>query len=235
MQGNEGCLSEGDIVPKTQIIASSQEHILAHGHDESSQGRVDFENYMVQFEHGSRRRYRNSAPFLYVNSTSQTHNTLDGNLRAEKEKEMKVSFMSSTSLGYQNSSLSNFNRRAEDGYFMGGARRANLRSSTLLEHRTPSQSNFNSGGEDDNLIDGFRINKRVASNSQKVPCSRTRRNLPNKTENWTNAQLKAALHAIIDNGMKVREVSRTFDIPPTSIRDLLFGRMQGRKKRPKQF
>ena len=71
MQGNEGCLSEGDIVPETQIIASSQEYIFAHGHDESSQRRLDFEDYMVQFEHGSRRRYRNSAPSLHVNSTSQ--------------------------------------------------------------------------------------------------------------------------------------------------------------------
>ena len=37
MQGNEGSLNEEDIVPETQIIASSQEHILAHGHDESPQ------------------------------------------------------------------------------------------------------------------------------------------------------------------------------------------------------
>ena len=66
MQGNEGCLNEGDIVPETQIIASFQEHILVYGHDESSQRRLDFENYMVQFEHGSMRRYKNSAPSLHV-------------------------------------------------------------------------------------------------------------------------------------------------------------------------
>jgi hypothetical protein len=81
MQGNEGCLSEGDIVPETQIIASSQEHILAHGHEESSQGRLDFEDYMVQFEHGIWKRYRNLAPSLHINSTPQTHNTLDSNLK----------------------------------------------------------------------------------------------------------------------------------------------------------
>ena len=122
MQGNEGCLSEGDIVPETQIIASSQKHILAHGHNESSQGRLDFEDYMVQFEHGSRRRYRNSAPSLHVNFTLQTHNTLDGNLRVEREKKMRVSFISSTSLGHQKFSLSNFNRRGEDNNLMGGSR-----------------------------------------------------------------------------------------------------------------
>ena len=230
MQGNEGSLSEGDIVPETQIIASSQEHIFAHGHDESSQEPLDFEDYMVQFEHGSRRRYRNSTPSLHVNSTPQTHNTVHGNLRAEREKGRRVSFMSPTSLGHQNSSLSNFHRRGEDDNFMGRARRANLRSSAFLEHQTPSQSNFSSGGEDDNIMGDSRIGERVAPNSQEVPCSKTRRNLPNKTGNWTNAQLKAALDAITDDGMKVREASRTFGIPPTSLRDHLFGRVQGRKR-----
>ena len=86
MQGNEGCLSEGDIVPETQVKASFQEHILAHDHEESSQERLDFEDYMVQFEHGSKKRFRNSAPSLHVNSTPQTYNTLDGNLKEEREK-----------------------------------------------------------------------------------------------------------------------------------------------------
>ena len=56
MQGNEGSLSERDIVLETQILESSQEHNFVHGHDESPQGRLDFENFMVQFEHRSRRR-----------------------------------------------------------------------------------------------------------------------------------------------------------------------------------
>ena len=47
MQGNEGCLNEGDIMPETQVIANSQEHILAHGHEESSQESFDFEDYMI--------------------------------------------------------------------------------------------------------------------------------------------------------------------------------------------
>jgi hypothetical protein len=85
MQGNEGCVSEGDIVPETQVIASSQEHIL-HMVIKSSQKNLDFEDYMVQFEHGPRKRYRNSTPSLHVNSTPQTHTTLDGNLRGEKER-----------------------------------------------------------------------------------------------------------------------------------------------------
>ncbi len=224
MQGNKGCLSEGDIVPETQVTVSSQEHILAHGHEESSQESLDFEDYMVQFEHGSKKRYRNSAPSLHVNSTPQTHNTLEGNLREEREKGRRVSFMSSTS------SLSNFNRRGEDDNFMGGARKASLRSSALLEHQNPSQSNFSSRGEDDNLMGGSRIEERVVPNSKKVPCSRTRRNLPKKTGNWTNAQLKAALDAITDDGMKVRVASRTFGIPPSSIRNHLYGRVQRRKR-----
>ena len=41
---------------------------------------------MIQIEHGSKKRYRNSAPSLHVNSTPQIHNTLDGNLREEREE-----------------------------------------------------------------------------------------------------------------------------------------------------
>ena len=84
MQGNEGCLNEGDIMPETQVIANSQEHILAHGHEESSQESFDFEDYMIQFEHRSRKRYRNSTSSLHINFIPQIHNTLDGNLREER-------------------------------------------------------------------------------------------------------------------------------------------------------
>ena len=69
---------------------------------------------MIQFEHGSRRRYRNLAPSLHIKSTSQTHNTLDGNLKKERDKRKRVTFMSSTTLGHQNSSLSNLSRRGDD-------------------------------------------------------------------------------------------------------------------------
>ena len=111
---------------------------------------------MIQFEHGSRKRYKNSASSLHVNFTPETHNTLDDNLREKREKRRRVNFMSLTSLGHQNSSLSNFSRRGEDDNFMGGARRAILRSSTFLEHQNPSQNNFSSGNEDDNLMGGPR-------------------------------------------------------------------------------
>ena len=182
MQENEGCLSEGDIVPETQIIASSQKHIIAHDHDESSQGRLDFEDYMVQFEYGSRRRYKNSAPSLHVNFTPQTHNTLDGNLRAKREKRRRMKFMSSTSLGHQNSSLSNFNRRGEDDNFMGEARKTNLRSSILLKHQTPSQSNFSSGGEDDNLIGGSKLMRELLRIVKKCPTAELEGMYPIKRE-----------------------------------------------------
>ena len=62
-----------------------------------------------------------------------------------------------------------------------------------------------------------------------MPCSEIRRNLTNKTRNWTNAQLKTILDTITDDDMKIREASCTFGIPPTSICDHLFGRLQGRK------
>ena len=108
-----------------------------------------------------------------------------------------------------------------------------MRSSALSEHQNPSQSNFSSGGENDNLMGGSKIEERVISNSEEVPCSGTRRELPNKTENWTNARLKAVLDAITNDGMNVRDASRTFGIPPTLIRDHLFRKVQGKKMRAK--
>ena len=142
----------------------------------------------------------------------------------------RASLRSSTLLEHQNHSQSNFSSEGEDDNLMGGPRRASLRSLDLLEHQNLSQNNFSSRGENDNLMGGSRIDKRVAPNSQEVPCNRTRRNLPNKTKNWTNVQLKATLDAITDDGMKVRVVSCTFGIPPSSIRDHLYERVQERKR-----
>jgi hypothetical protein len=51
-----------------------------------------------------------------------------------------------------------------------------------------------------------------------------------KKGTWTNATLKQAMDAITDHGMKVRTAARTFGIPPTSLRDHLYGKVVGRKR-----
>jgi transposase-like protein len=51
-----------------------------------------------------------------------------------------------------------------------------------------------------------------------------------KTGNWTNATLKQAMDAVTNQGMKVRAAARTFGIPPTSLRDHLYGKVVGRKR-----
>ena len=45
--------------------------------------------------------------------------------------------------------------------------------------------------------------------------------------------LKQTLDAITDEGMKIRTTSRAFGIPPTSLRDHLFGTVLGRRRGPK--
>ena len=182
------------------------------------------------FMGGARRASLRSSSLLEHQNPSQ-HN-FRGSLEDDNvmDEARKTILRSSALLEYQNPSQHNFRGSLEDDNLMGGARRANLRSSAFAEYQHPSQSNPSSRSEDDNPIGGSRINVRVALNHQKVPCSRIRRNQPKKIGNWTNAQLKAALDAITDDGMKVREASRTFGILPLSSRDHFYGRVQGRKR-----
>ena len=151
---------------------------------------------MAHLEYGARRRFRILAPTLYVNSSANGIQQAVGRaVRAESERGRRVGLRSSSSLGQNNLSQSNFSRREDFGPPIGGAADAE----TTQPHTR--------GG----------INK---SN---------RRSTPKKTRNWTDATLKAAIDAIIDQWMKVRCVARTFGIPPTSLRDHLFGTVVGRK------
>ena len=57
-----------------------------------------------------------------------------------------------------------------------------------------------------------------------------RRVIQKKNGNWTDEQLQKALSAIIDDGMKIREASRIYNIPATSLRNHLWGTTSGRHR-----
>ena len=51
-----------------------------------------------------------------------------------------------------------------------------------------------------------------------------------KTGMWTDAALENALNSITDDGMTIRQASKLYGIPTTSIRDHLYGRTTSRQK-----
>ena len=181
------------MVPETQIAGEAQPYSA-----ESSQGGIlGFEEHMAHLEYGARRRFRISAPTLHVNSSANgTQQAVGRAVRAESERGRKVGLRSSSSLGQNNLSQSNFSRREDFGPPIGGAADAE----TTQPHTRGGINNSN------------------------------RRSTPKKTGNWTDAALKAAIDAVTDQGMKVRCAARTFGIPPTSLRDHLFGKVVGRKR-----
>jgi hypothetical protein len=50
-----------------------------------------------------------------------------------------------------------------------------------------------------------------------------------KNGNWSSASLKLALR-VVDDGYKIRETGRHFDIPASSLIDHVYGRTLGRKR-----
>ena len=143
---------------------------------------------------------------------------------------------------YRNSQPTlHFNSNAHEGQHRGynnavrgtgGDMRYNLRSATTM--RTQGIQGTSRRGEV-----GENINMGTQEGGDDVPESQEKvqgiqgRAAIKMTRNWTSAQLQQALDAIIDEDMKIRTASRKFGIPPTSLRDHLFGTILGRKRGPK--
>ena len=51
-----------------------------------------------------------------------------------------------------------------------------------------------------------------------------------KNGNWSNESLQAAMDAVTDSGMSLRQAGRVFGVPSTSIRDHLYGKTRGRHR-----
>ena len=51
-----------------------------------------------------------------------------------------------------------------------------------------------------------------------------------KNGNWTNDSLQAAMDAVTDDGMSLKQADRVFGVPSTSIRDHLYGKTRGRQR-----
>ena len=67
--------------------------------------------------------------------------------------------------------------------------------------------------------------------SDRLPAAASNRRVQRKKNgNWTNAQLEQALSAITDDGLKIREASRVYNIPATLLRNHLWGTTSGRHR-----
>lgn len=67
--------------------------------------------------------------------------------------------------------------------------------------------------------------------ARRLPAAACNRRVQRKKNgNWTDAQLEQALSAITDDGMKIREASRIYNIPATSLRNHLWGTTTGRHR-----
>ena len=51
-----------------------------------------------------------------------------------------------------------------------------------------------------------------------------------KNGNWTNDSLQATMDAVTDDGMSLKQASRVFGVPSTSIKDHLYGKTRGRQR-----
>ena len=114
-------------------------------------------------------------------------------------------------------------------------RRVGLRSSSSLGQNNLFQSNFNRREDFGPPIGGAANAETTQPHTRGGISNSNRRSTPKKTGNWTDVALKATIDAVTDQGMKVRCAARTFGIPPTSLRDHLFGKVVGRKGGQKQY
>ena len=187
--GSEGFMSDEDIVQETQAPMSSQQDLAQLCYGQRLEEGLGFEDHMAQCEHGARRRYRNQAPTLHVNSTSIANQPTHG--------------------------------MSERG------RRSSLRGSSPLVIQGTSQTDFSSEGGGAHHLERPRNAPR---GTQEGTCTTTRKAANKRNGNWTNAQLRRAMDAITDQGMKVRTAARTFGVPNTSLRDHLYGKTIGRRR-----
>jgi hypothetical protein len=105
-----------------------------------------------------------------------------------------------------------------------------LRRTSQWQQRSMAMKELRRSKGEENMEDGNRDILTAATNFPSGSSSPIRKGLAKKTGNWTNATLKQAMDAVIDHGMKVRTAARSFGIPPTSLRDHLYGKVVRRKR-----
>ncbi|KAG0630462.1 hypothetical protein M758_1G179800, partial [Ceratodon purpureus] len=136
---------------------------------------------------------------------------------------------------YENSTPTENQPRENESLMRGGerARRYNLRSTSTQGQPSSAQGNFSIGeGDQDPTLSNGDGGEDLPS-SQEEPNSGRRGAATKKHVSWTNAQLKLAIDAVTDEGVKVRAAARHFGIPYTSLRDHMYGKVLGRKRGPK--
>ena len=107
---------------------------------------------------------------------------------------------------------------------------ASLRGTSPLVNHGTSQIDFSSEGRRAHHLKRPRY---APSGTQEGTTTTTRKAANKRNWNWTNAQLKRAMDAVTDQGMKVRTATRIFGVPNTSLRDHLYGKTIVRRRRVK--
>jgi hypothetical protein len=119
--------------------------------------------------------------------------------------------------------------RVEEGLSGRSERSTRLRGAAPWQQRSMAMEDLRRGREEGNMEGGSRD---VLTTAAVFPSSSSPsgRGPAPKKATWTNATLKQAMDAVTDHGMKVRTAARSFGIPPTSLRDHLYGKVVGRKR-----
>lgn len=111
-----------------------------------------------------------------------------------------------------------------------GGRRTSLRNSSPLVPPSSSPLEFSSEGRDAHLNGRPANVSNAHTGTQEETCTTSRKAASKKNGNWTNAQLRRAMDAVTDQGMKMREAARKFGVPNSSLRDHLYGVTRGRRR-----
>ena len=88
---------------------------------------------------------------------------------------------------------------------------------------TPCASRFTSTGGSGNV--GL---KAPPSERQLEPVTAaSERHVTHKNGSWSNESLKNAMNVVTNNGMPLREATRVFEVPTTSMTNHLYGKTRG--------
>ena len=158
---------------------------------------VDFDEMMLQRSRQCRHRRRGRIPTLRLHTREDDVSTHENTHASQEIDSLEYPVM----CGQQRIERTPLFEDNEGDYVEGGH---TSQVATTQEHATPSSHEHSP-----------RRRAPVPASSGRVQHKRN--------GNWTDAQLEKVLSAITDDGMKIREASRLYNIPTTSLRNHLWG------------
>jgi len=188
---------------------------------------VDFNEMMLQRARQSRHRKRGRIPTLRLHTREEDVSTQENTPASQEIHSVEYPSMcgqhrtrrgtlSEDELG---DDLGTTEPQGQQLPYLSGATES--QQAPYLSAATDSQQALSSG-----VPNGSRRPRRGRG---PVPANNGRVQLK-KNGNWTDEQLEKALSAITDDGLKIREAARVFNIPATSLRNHLWGTTNGRHR-----